>query len=134
MRREPPRVLAGLGHVKPVLVPRHEAGPLGLARFAYPDLAIGMQAATPGGWNSRVACPVEQARVGHAAIGMNAAIAGDRLVPGGPALSVRGRIAQCRAIELVLVQIYDNFIAVLDEGDRAAERGFWTDVADDETD
>ena len=77
---------------------------------------------------------MQQAGIGDAAIRMNAAIVGHHLFPGGLALLENGRIEQLRAIELVLVQIRDDLVAVVNKGDRPAKRGFRADMADDEAD
>src|SRR6516164_880831 len=115
-----------------VLIPRHKARPLCLTRLAHPDLAVWMLTAAAGGRNRRVTRAVEQARVRGAAIGVDAAMICDRLVPGRLAPVVDGSIAQRRAIDLALVEIDQDLVAVLDERDRTAERGFRTNVADDE--
>src|SRR5688572_31212523 len=91
-----------------------------------------MQTAATGGRNRRVTCTVEQAGVRRAAVGVDAAVISDRLGPGRLALLVDGRVAQRRAVELVLVEIGYDLVAVLYERDRAAERRFRSDVADDE--
>ena len=77
---------------------------------------------------------MEQAGIGSAAIGMNAAIAGDNFFPSRFALGVGGAVGKRSAVDLVLVEVDDDLIAIFDEGDRAAECGFRTDVADDKAD
>ncbi len=77
---------------------------------------------------------VEQAGVGRATVGMDAAVAGDDLLPGRLALGEGGRVGERRAVELVGVEVDDDLVAVLDEGDRAAQRRFGADMADHQAD
>ena len=46
----------------------------------------------------------------------------------------RCRIGQRRAVEFIAVEVDDDLVAILDERDRAADRRFRADVADDEAD
>ena len=69
-----------------------------------------------------VARAVQQARVGDAAIRMRAAIGANSRLPGGLAGGKGRGGLQRGAIEGVGVEIGDDFVAVLDEGDRTAER------------
>src|SRR6476620_7251356 len=64
---------------------------------------------------------------------MDAAIVCDHLGPSRFSLLVDCKVAQRRAVELVLVEVGYDLVAVLDERDRAAERGLWPDMADDKT-
>ena len=101
-----------------MLILRHEARARGFAGVAHPDLAVRMQAAAAGGGNGREPRAVQQPGVGDAAVRMQAAIGSHHLVPGRLARLQNGRIRKLRAIEFVLVEIGDDFVAVLDEGDR----------------
>src|SRR5262249_30382067 len=115
-----------------MLIPRHKAGALCLARLTHPDLAVWMQTAAAGSGNGRKTRAVEQTGVRRAAVGVDPAVICDRLVPGRLAPIVDGRIIERRAIDLALVEIDHDLVAVLDERDRTAECGFRTNVADDE--
>jgi hypothetical protein len=101
------------------------------AWLAYPDLSVGVQTGTAGGGNGGEPRAMQQAGVRVAAIRVDAAIISHHLLPSRLALLEDGRIGQRRAVELVLVQIRDDLVTVLNEGDGAAKGGFRTDMADD---
>src|ERR1700722_14436175 len=104
------------------------------SRLAHPALAVGMKSPAALGRHGAGARPVQQAGVRDAAIGVDAAIAGDDLVPGRLAPGAGVGIGERRAIDLALVEVDHDLVAVLDEGDRAAEGCFRADMADDEAD
>ena len=71
---------------------------------------------------------MQQAGVRVAAIRVDAAIISHHLRPSRLARLEDGRIGQRRAVELVLVQIRDDLVTVLNEGDgppRAASGPTW---------
>src|SRR4029078_12597659 len=99
-----------------VLVAQLEAGRFRRTRVAHPDLAVGMEAATARGGHRGGARAMEQAGVGHAAIGMDAAVAGDDLVPRRLAPRADRGIGQRRAVELAGVEIDNYLVPLLDQG------------------
>src|SRR5690606_7482590 len=121
-----------LGGLRAIGVLRHEAGPCSLSRLAYPDLAVRMQAATTSGRHGRMTRALKKACVRLAAVRVNATVACDDPVPCGLALLHRGRVLQRRSVELVPVELDDDLVAVVDEGDRTAERRSGTDMTDHE--
>src|SRR5204863_1153292 len=94
-----------------VLVAQHEAGPLGRPRVAHPDLAVGMQAAAARRRHGGEACAPQQPGVRHAAVGMDAAVVGDHLVPRRLTAGAGRRVGQRRAVELVLVEVGHDLVA-----------------------
>ena len=56
---------------------------VGVPGIADPYLPVGVKAAASGRRHSGVACPVQEACVRRAAIGVRAAMIGDSLVPAG---------------------------------------------------
>src|ERR1700736_1435295 len=117
-----------------MLVLWHEARQGCLARLAHPDFAIRVQTRTAGGRNGGEPRAVQQAGVGVAAGRVDAAVSSPPLFPDTSALLENGRICQRDAVELVLIQIRDDLVTVLNEGDGPAKAGFRADVADDEAD
>ena len=59
---------------------------------------------------------------------------GDDFLPGGLALGVDRRIGQDGAVEVVLVQVDYDLVAVLDQGDRPTQSRFPADMIDHEAD
>ncbi len=98
-----------------VLVLRREAGPFGQPLFAHPDLPVGMQAGAAGCRNGREPRPMQKPRIGNAAVGMEPPIGRDHFLPGSFAFGEHGRIGKLRAVELVLVEVDDDLIAILDK-------------------
>jgi len=80
-----------------------------------PDLTVGMKTAAPGSRYSSVACPVQQACMCRAAIGVRAAMIGDFPVPASHPGLANCAVIQCRTIQLVCVQVDDDLIAVFNE-------------------
>src|SRR5262245_8705588 len=129
----PPGGSDGPGGSRTVFITGHEVRLFWEARLAYPNLTVGMQTTAPRCRDGGMAGPVQQAGVGFTAVRVDTAVAGDHLFPGDLARLVDGSVGQCRAIDFVRVQVDHNLIAVLDEGDRAAEGRFRADVTDNET-
>src|SRR5882757_6181082 len=92
------RPLERLACLRPVLVAQREARPLGVARIAHPDLAVRMQAAAARGGHGGAAGAMEQAGIGRPAVGVDAAIAGDDLLPRRLAPGEGGRVGERQAV------------------------------------
>src|SRR5258708_5748660 len=110
--------------IRPVLVARREARAGRWTRVADPNLAIGMRAAAARGGHRAGTCAMKQPCVGHAAIGMDAAVARDDLVPRRLALLVGCGIQQRGAVELVRIEVGHDLVTLFDQGDRTAKRRF----------
>src|SRR5580704_17173316 len=113
--------------LRSMFVAQHEPRSVGGSRIAHPDLPVRMQSPAARGRYGAGPRPVQQAGVRCAAIGVNAAIAGDNLVPGSLAFGAGAGVGEGRAIDLAPVEIDDDLVAVFDEGDRTAQGGFRTD-------
>src|SRR6478609_10689647 len=127
-------LLEGPCRLRPVLVFRHKTRPGGFTRLAHPDLAIWVQTAAAGGRNGGEPRAMQQASIGNPAVRVQAAMIGHHLVPGRLARLENARIRKRRAVEFILVQVCNNLVTVLNEGDRSAKAGFRADMTDDEAD
>src|SRR5229473_7345164 len=101
-----------------MLVADREARSVCASWLPNPNLTIRMQTTSLRGRHGVEPGTVEQAGVGLAAIGMDAAIVLHDLLPSRLALGERGGIRERRAIELVRIEVGDDLVAILDEGDR----------------
>ena len=77
---------------------------------------------------------VEQAGVRLTAVGVDTAILCNSLRPRVLSLLRGSRVAERGAIQLVLVQIDDNLVAVFNECDRTTQRCFGADMTDHKAD
>ncbi len=117
-----------------MLVAYLEARSVCASRFPNPNLPVRMQPPSLRGRHGVEPGTVEQAGVRLAAVGMGTAIIRNSFRPRVLSLLPGSRVAEHGAIQLVLVQIDDDLVAVFNECDRTTQRCFGADMTNDQAD